>query len=390
MPNKFAKPEQLLPREAYLSETWFEAVKELLFSRSWTYACTEAEVANPGDFVSFVFMDYPLFVVRGADGALRAFHNICRHRGCEIVEDKGNCGTTLMCPYHRWTYELSGELRSRPNEESCFDDAKDTLGLKPAAVGVNGGLVYVNPDDDPPESLEAWFANMGDHAWPHRFDDGSLEYAGEVVYEMHCNWKVFYENAIDGYHLGYLHDNTLGKLYPDRNVWKPVGRNVAWYSTEREGPPQSNSILSAQISDGYGARRLAGHNEAFYPGVVMLFPLTILSPSPWGFYVSTLDPVAPELTYMRTKGWAPAGSTGRFDISGVDKPVRLADLDEHPMESGNFQIEDMWIVEKIQRALRSPRFEIGPLADGDGAEGPIMHFQQSVLDYLGPAVEEVA
>ncbi len=118
----------------------------------------------------------------------------------------------------------------------------------------------------------------------------------------------------------------------------------------------------------------------------MLFPLTILSPSPWGFYISLLEPTGPEQTMMRVFSWAPEGSGGRFngesDAVAANEPVRLADLEGHPLESGNFQIEDMWICEKIQRTLRSPNFEVGPLANGPGAERPLMHFQQSVLDFV--------
>ena len=247
-------------------------------------------------------------------------------------------------------------------------------------------MVFVNPSAAPKDSFEVWIANLDDFAWPHRFDDGSLRYTGEMSYEMHCNWKVFYENAIDGYHLGYLHDRTLGEVYPSRNVWKAAGRNVVWYSTEGDGTPRGTSILSAKLADDGGAARMPGHEEAFYPGVVMLFPLTILSPSPWGFYVSLLEPTGPEKTMMRVFSWAPEGSGGRFNVESdavaADEPVRLADLEGHPLESGNFQIEDMWICEKIQRTLRSPNFEIGPLANGPGAEQSLMHFQQSVLDFV--------
>ena len=209
-----------------------------------------------------------------------------------------------------------------------------------------------------------------------------MDCEGEFTCEMHGNWKVFYENAIDGYHLGYLHDKTLGKVFPDRNVWDLVGRNHVWYSTERNGERRSNTLLSVSTADGYGASRLHGDDEAIYPGVVMLFPLTILSPSPWGMYVSLLEPAGPELTHMRTLSWAPGGSGGRFDIGQRTEPVRLVDLKEHPLDSGNFQVEDMWIVEKIQRNLRSPRYAAGPLAAGAGAEAPIGEFQEQLLEFV--------
>lgn len=383
MDTAFKAPEQLLAKEFYYDPDWYDRERRELFARSWVYACTEEQICDAGDFHSLRAIDHPLVVVRGTDGEVRAFHNICRHRGCEVLEGSGNTGRAIMCPYHRWTYDLEGDLRGVPDEQECFDDLeKGGLGLRPASVGTYRGMVFVNPDPVPADSFQDWIANMDDHAWPHDFADGTLEYGGEVVYEMLCNWKVFYENAIDGYHLGYLHENTLGRIYPSKNVWIPVGRNVVWYSTERDGPPQAKALLSDRNTTEGGALRLDGHDPALYPGVVMLWPLTILSPNPWGFYVSILEPAGPEVTNMRTLIWNAKGSRPGSNVSQAGAPIRLADLEEHPLDSGNFQIEDMWIVEKIQRNLHSPLFEIGPLAEGAGAESPLTHFQQSVLDFV--------
>ncbi|MEM7018604.1 MAG: aromatic ring-hydroxylating dioxygenase subunit alpha [Pseudomonadota bacterium] len=383
----FEAPKQLLPKETYYDEAWFERERRELFDQSWVFACPETALLNPGDYHCFKFMDHPLLVVRDKAGEIQAFHNICRHRGCEVLEGSGNTGGSITCPYHRWNYQLDGSLRGVTNERECFGRVeREGLGLLPAAVGTYHGMIFVNPNPSPRDSFESWIANMDEHVWPHNFSDDSMEYAGELTYEMQCNWKIFYENAIDGYHLGYLHDQTLGKLYPDRNVWAPVGRNVVWYSTERDGFPQAISELSEQYADMSGAKRIPGHEKPNYPGVVMLFPLTILSPNPWGMYISILEPVSPEVTNMRTMSWVPKGSTGRFNFGMADSkmpaPIRLSEQDVHPLESGNFQLEDMWICEKIQRNLRSPNFAVGPLADGSGAEAPLMHFQQSVLEYL--------
>ena len=351
---------------------------------------------------------HSLFVVRDTQGALRAFHNLCRHRGCEVVEGRGNAGSAIRCPYHRWTYALDGGLRGVPNEKACFGEVRrESLALHPAAVGVHHGMVYVNPQPRPPEPFERWIAGLDAHLWPHGPGGGSLRFAGESRYEMRCNWKVFYENAVDGYHLGYLHAATLGRLFPDRNLWRPVGRHAVWYSTEREGPPQASSVLAAEQADGYRAARLPGHETPHYPGVVMLFPLTIYTPSPWGFSVSVLEPEGPEHTCLRTLDWAPAGGwkglrlpravrdvvravrrsgpakrRGRTPPPGGGRVVRLADLDRHPLDSGDFQLEDMWICEKIQRNLHSSKYRVGPMAEGPGAESPVTHFQRSVLDYL--------
>ena len=374
---------QLLPRTTYTDPAWFERERRELFDQSWTFACTQAQVGNAGDFQSLRYLDHSLFVVRTSNGELKAFHNICRHRGCEVLEGAGNTGEVIVCPYHRWAYRLDGRLRALPFEEECFGHVdRSSHGLIEASVGVYRGLVFVNPESAPRDSFDDWIAHMDEHAWPHRFDDDSLAFAGEVTYEMHCNWKIFYENAIDGYHLGYLHEKTLGTVYPDRNVWDLGGRNHVWYSTEHGGERRSNTLLSVESADGYGAPRLHGDNEATYPGVVMLFPLTILSPSPWGFYVSLLQPIDAERTNMRTMSWAPGATGGRFSFGERSEPVRLADLDGHPLDSGNFQVEDMWIVEKIQRNLRSPKYAVGPLAAGDGAETPIGQFQEQLLEFV--------
>ena len=384
MTREFDRPRQLLPRDAYFDDAWLARERRALFDRCWVWAGLEADLAEPGDFLTARILDQQLFVLRDDAGALRAFHNVCRHRGCEVVEGKGNVGKAIRCPYHRWTYGMSGALHTVPNEDACFGTVpKERLSLHRASVGVHRGMVYVNPHPEPPESFEEWIADLDEHAWPHDLGDGSLEFAGEKTYEMRCNWKVFYENAVDGYHLGYLHDRTLGPLYPDRNVWRRVGRHAVWYSTERDGAPRSSGVLTEEFAEAAGAARLPGHESAAYPGVVMLFPLTILAPSPWGLYVSILEPVDAETTRMRAMSWEPGGAGRRFDIFGEPSLVRLDDLDAHPLESGNFQIEDMWICEKIQRNLHSPKFEVGPLADGPGAESPVTHFQQSVVDHVG-------
>ena len=385
MKAEYDAPQQLLPRDAYFDAAWYAKEVEALFDSAWVWAGTEGELRGVGDFVTCRVLHHALFVVRDADGELRAFHNICRHRGCELVEGRGNLGAAVRCPYHRWTYSLEeGALRGVPNEKECFGSvARESLSLHGAAVGVHRGMVYVNPNPSPPEPFDAWIAGVDEHAWPHSLDDGGLRFAGEMRYEMRCNWKVFYENAVDGYHLGYLHDRTLGKLHPHTNIWRRVGRHAMWYSTEREGPPQASSILTAKLADDAWAKRLPGHETPHYPGVVMLFPLTVYSPNPWGFYVSIIEPTGPESTNLRTLSWVPEGIRGWFsDERSNGEVVRLDDLKEHPLESGNFQLEDMWICEKIQRNLRSPKYVVGPMANGPGAESPVTHFQQSVLDYL--------
>ena len=93
-------------------------------------------------------------------------------------------------------------------------------------------MVFVNPSANPKEDFSSWIANMDEYLWPHRFDDGSMVCTGEVVYQMACNWKVFYENAIDGYHLGYCMANA--KRCTQVEMLDLVGRHHVWYSRTGE------------------------------------------------------------------------------------------------------------------------------------------------------------
>ena len=248
-------PVQRLPREAYISPEWFERERRDLFGRTWTWAGLACDLPEAGDYTTVAAGDHPLVVLRDEAGALRAFHNLCRHRGTELVEGAGRLDAArIVCPYHRWTYGLDGALRAVPLHAQCFPglDPGDHS-LLPAALGEFKGMVFVHPD--PGADFSEWRADLESVAWPHRFE--RMRAGPEITYEMRCNWKVFFENAIDGYHLAYLHDRTLGGPRADRNVWDVHGRHLVWYSTEtgrKTCMPQAVSGSIETASDGrFGA-----------------------------------------------------------------------------------------------------------------------------------------
>ena len=210
-----AAPKQLLPKEAYTSDAWLEMEKVHLFSDTWHYAGVTSDYPDNGRYQTIKVGAYSLIVLRDKKGELQAYHNICRHRGTELLEGTGQLKGTIVCPYHRWTYGLDGRLRGVPNQAECFPGLdKGENGLLKASVGVFKGIVFVHPQSEPELSFDAWLSSLPEVAWPFDFEADGLVAGEEVVYEMKCNWKVFYENAIDGYHLAYLHENTLGPLLP--------------------------------------------------------------------------------------------------------------------------------------------------------------------------------
>jgi len=382
------RPRQVLPPAAYTEADWFAREQKQLFARAWTFAGALVDFAAPGDYATARAGPAPLAVVRGEDGILRGFHNLCRHRGTELLEGAGNAGKTLVCPYHAWTYDLAGGLKAIANRASCFPDLDPAgLGLHPAAVGTFGGLVFVHPD--PAADFAAWCAPLKTVAWPH--DPAALSESDAVTYEMNCNWKVFYENAIDGYHLRYLHKNTLGGPGPDANLWEAHGEHLLWYATDREDRRSSLPGAVATALAGWSQGRIDAAAADDYAGVYMLFPATIVVANPYGFSVSQLLPAAPGRTLLRTRAWGIGPGAQAADAAAsptarardpVTGHVRLALLDIHALQSGDFQLEDMWICESMQRALHAPMYAVAGLARGAGGEAPLAFFQQCVRDYL--------
>lgn len=201
---------QLLPKECYFSDAWFEREHQELFSRSWTFACVVQDIPEAGDYKAVQINRYAMFIVRTRDGSIRAYHNTCRHRGTTIFEKDGNCRHGIVCPYHAWTYNVDdGSLRGLPKKDLAFPGLKmEELSLHKGTVGVLGDLIFVNPQELPQDDFEMWLGGMRDtHMWPHSLD--GLSEKRPVRYDFGANWKAFCENAMDGYHLSYLHDKTL-------------------------------------------------------------------------------------------------------------------------------------------------------------------------------------
>lgn len=382
---------QILPPEAYTSEEWFAQEQKQLFSRSWGFAGTETELQNPGDYKTVKVGNFTLFVIRGSDGTLRAFHNICRHRGTELVDQGcGNTGKTIVCPYHRWTFGLDGALRGVPDQKACFPDIeKKMLGLHPASVGVYAGLVFANPE--PEQDLDAWIGSIKDVPWPHDLTSKEIyDYGETVTYEMQCNWKVFFENAIDGYHLAYLHEHTLGGPTQDKNIWDAHGDHQVWYSTENENVRTRTPNFVSDRYDKWRAKKIPHAADMGYGGVYMLFPTTLIVANPWSFSVSWMEPVSAGVTLLHARAWAAKSwisSRGSVkDIPGYDPEtgvVKSSHWTKHPLETGDFQTEDVYVVEKMQRALHSPKYGISALAQGAGGEAPLTYFQNVVKRFMG-------
>lgn len=206
---------QSLPAWTYTSEPFFELEREHLLLTSWQLVCHISNVPEPGDYFTFDFLGRSVFVLRGKDGEVRAFHNHCRHRGARLLDDaQGNCGGRISCPYHAWTYGLAGELLGVPKADTFESFVKEEHGLKPIRMEIFLGFVFVRFDGDGPSVAEQ-FAPYLDDLLPYKFED--LQPSGRVTLRRRSvNWKTIADNYVDALHIPVAHPgltSLLGNSY---------------------------------------------------------------------------------------------------------------------------------------------------------------------------------
>jgi len=188
--------ESSLPWSWYFDPEILRLEQDAIFRRSWQYVGHLGQVAETGSFFAGRAGDVPVVVTRAADGELRAFLNVCRHRGSVIVEGEGK-RASLQCPYHAWTYGLDGSLRAAPRSDETAP--REELGLVPLRVAEWGPFVFVNPEPDGP-SLEETLGEL----WSALPVDG-LGFHHRVEYALESNWKVACENYLECYHCAVAH-----------------------------------------------------------------------------------------------------------------------------------------------------------------------------------------
>lgn len=189
-----------LPAELYNSQRAFEFDLAAIYGRSWLMAGLECELPEPGSYLAFDIGPWPVLLVRDRGGEIRAFHNSCRHRGSILCQPGQGSAPKLVCPYHRWTYNLDGSLFAAMRMAPGFD--KSGHGLKPIALRCVAGGMFICLADDPPP-FEDFGARFAEYAGPLQFSELKLA-ATDVMVEK-ANWKLVMENARECYHCGTGH-----------------------------------------------------------------------------------------------------------------------------------------------------------------------------------------
>jgi phenylpropionate dioxygenase-like ring-hydroxylating dioxygenase large terminal subunit len=197
-----------VPAKPYYDPDYFEIERQAVFLKSWIHIGHVSELPEPGSFVrrDLEFARASLLIVRGRDGQVRAFHNVCTHRGTRLVEEASGRQSKFSCPYHMWTFGTEGALLSAPDFEAFHVDKEDCA-LRTVALQECGGLLFVNFDRDA-TPLREW---LGEYA--ERLEQMPVARAttfSEYSYEIAANWKLTYDNFQENYHLRFIHPRSGG------------------------------------------------------------------------------------------------------------------------------------------------------------------------------------
>ncbi len=203
---------------------------ERILRPSWQIVCHVSSLAAAGDYVTLELGADSVVAVRDAQGEIRAFHNVCRHRGARILEGSGTCPGAITCPYHGWSYRLSGELLAMPARETFPALDRTQLGLKPVRTQVMFGFVFVCLAGNPLPLQEIWAGVAAEFA-PHRFEQ--MQPLGPMYIEhWECDWKIAMDNYLESYHVPIGHPGLNRMFTPDYddqlNLPTGVARGSSW------------------------------------------------------------------------------------------------------------------------------------------------------------------
>ncbi|MDX1400807.1 MAG: aromatic ring-hydroxylating dioxygenase subunit alpha [Kiloniellales bacterium] len=199
-----------MPGIFYTSPEFLELERAHLFQREWVCLGRVEELENPGDYLTGMVLEEPIVLIRGDDGLIHAFSNICRHRGMVIAEGSGSC-RRLVCPYHHWTYDRLGRLVGAPNLEGRPGFDKKNYRLPEIKCEIWQGFVFVSLTENP-QPLSLLLAPLEERIGHYGFGEMKLRYISNEVWDT--NWKCLMENFMEGYHLSSLHRKTLHRLNP--------------------------------------------------------------------------------------------------------------------------------------------------------------------------------
>ena len=346
-----------LHADAYTRPRWFDADQSEIIARSWQWICHVEKLRAPGAYVAETVAGMPIVALRDNDGELRAFYNVCKHRAHELVQGEGQL-TNLVCPYHAWSYGLDGQLNAARHTTHLVDFDVNDICLDPVQITEFGGFVYVNLDPAA-APLEEQAGDLGAEIAQWAPDVEQLTFAYRLSYTIKSNWKNVVDNFLECYHCHVAHKDFVSLV--DMDTYQVTTHGI-YSSHMAEAGKTDNAaydVSEATVTD---------------HAVWWLWPNTCMMryPGRGNFIVLKIIPAGPDLTY----------ETYDFFFETAD-PTE-AELDAIRYLDDVLQVEDINLVESVQRGLSTPAFEQGRIVNdpsGSGlSEHALHHFHGLVID----------
>jgi choline monooxygenase len=323
-----------IPAPWYVDPRIAELERQTVFSNTWQMVGRTDQVEKPGQFVTATVAGEPIVVVRGNDGLLRGFYNVCRHHAAAVVTESCGQASILHCPYHGWNYGLDGSLKGMPEFEGVKDFDRQQNGLVPIQVDIWEKFVFVNLDAKA-APLRHFLGGLAKRFAP--LGVTRLHYFDTRTYDIHCNWKVFVDNYLDGgYHVPHLHKGLNSVL------------DYKQYTIENEDRYclQSSPMVSSDEDAATGATRKGDRAWYFwqYPNLMI---------NCYEGYMDTNLVLPLDVDHCRVI----------FDFYFADVSEARRAYNQQSVEVGNrVQDEDLGICEAVQRGLKSRAYGAGRLS----------------------------
>lgn len=322
------------PSSWYTQRDVFELEMQTVFANNWLPAARMDQVRAPGAFVAGSVANEPYVVLRGEDGSLRAFYNVCRHHATCVAQGEGTA-TRLVCPYHGWTYALDGRLLRAPELGSVKGFDRDAFGLVPMPLTSWDPLVFVSLSGAT-RSLAADLAALRERLDAMRYSD--LVFTARRIYTLKCNWKVFVDNYLDGgYHVATLHKGLAAQLDLETYRTEVCARHSIQSGRGAHAQRAANAVgrdFSQRIGD-----------EVLY---AWIYPNLMINRYGDMMDINWTIPLAHDRTCVVMDYYFPEAQ--RSDADLVKKSIAASDV---------VQREDVEICESVQRGLSSRAFDRG-------------------------------
>ena len=350
-----------VPVGQYYDPHWFAHEWSEIFTKNPIVVGVSSMIANPGDHFTNDLLGIPLLVVRGKDGRLRCFHNVCRHRGVRLSNNQTVGSTkTFSCPYHHWTYDLEGRLIFVPAEEGFPDLDKSCYSLKEVPLVEKYGLIWVNPYSDESIDIDDFLGNIAFDV--EDFGLNSAHFFKQNIHNNSANWKLHIEAFQDGYHVTRLHNKTVGGFFRDNMAVQEREKDHIRSIVARKGIEE---ILESS-RESWDFRNHGSFSHFIWPNTVIVVHPDYLSQV-------TFYPLNAEETTIVHNCVINEKATTEKAIAHFEKSFDLID-------KGVFSSEDFYVCQQAQKGLKSGANEYFTIG---GYESGLRQFHEILFEKTG-------